>query len=276
VSGQGNEMIQDASFIVDLPKLAEIAASSKDAYKNANPFPHIVFDNLFSEQDLDAILKDFPDSQAINWFTSTDETSQKKLTSRDELQMSAFTRNFIYQLNSSTFLKFLENLTGIEGLIPDPHLYGGGLHQTTKGGFLKIHADFNRYERLKLDRRLNLLLYLNKDWKDEYGGHLELWKKDMSACEKKVAPLFNRTVIFSTTDFAYHGHPEPLTCPPDRSRKSIALYYYTSGRPAEEMSESHSTLYQRRKGMLDLVTPKWIVKKLMPPFVLDIWRLFKK
>jgi len=264
------------SYVVDLNRLDELALRSAAAYAAASPFPHVIVDNLFSEEDLGLILKDYPDTNAIDWFTSTNETSKKKLTTRDELQLSPFTRNFIYQLNSSPFLKFLEKLTGIKGLIPDPHLFGGGLHQTVQGGFLKIHADFNHYEYLNLDRRLNLLIYLNKDWKEEYGGHLELWSKDMSRCEQKVLPVFNRVVIFNTTDFAYHGHPEPLTCPPGWSRKSVALYYYTNGRPAEEISESHSTLYQRRAGKMDLITPKWVLRKLLPPIVFDIWRSFKK
>jgi Rps23 Pro-64 3,4-dihydroxylase Tpa1-like proline 4-hydroxylase len=269
-------MNKETSFVVDVKRLDELAEKNKQVYAEAKPFPHIVIDNLFSDDDLTSVIKDFPDMNAIDWFTSTNEQSKKKLTTRNELQMSPFTRNFIYQLNSSTFLNFLEKLTGISGLIPDPHLFGGGLHQTTRGGFLKIHADFNWYERLGVDRRLNLLLYLNRDWKEEYGGHLELWKKDMSSCEVKVLPVVNRMVIFSTTDFAYHGHPEPLTCPDGWSRKSIALYYYTNGRPAEEVSESHSTLYQRRSGKMDLVTPKWIAKKLVPPIFLDALRIFKK
>jgi Rps23 Pro-64 3,4-dihydroxylase Tpa1-like proline 4-hydroxylase len=93
-----------------------------------------------------------------------------------------------------------------------------------------VHADFNRHEKLNLDRRLNLLLYLNRDWKEEYGGHLQLWTRDMGRCVVKVLPVFNRCVVFSTTDFSYHGHPDPLTCPPGRTRKSIAMYYYTNGR----------------------------------------------
>jgi Rps23 Pro-64 3,4-dihydroxylase Tpa1-like proline 4-hydroxylase len=148
----------------------------------------------------------------------------------------------------SVFIDFLETLTGITGLLPDPHLWGGGLHQIQRGGFLKVHADFNRHERLDLDRRLNLLVYLNKDWKEEYGGQLELWSRDMKRCEERVLPVFNRCVVFSTTDTSYHGHPDELTCPEGWTRKSMALYYYTTGRSAEETSQSHSTLYQERPG----------------------------
>ena len=159
------------------------------------------------------------------------------------------------QFNSSTFVDFLERLTGITGIIPDPHFRGGGLHQILPGGFLKVHADFNKQQRLNLDRRLNVLLYLNKDWPESYGGHFELWNHEMTQCEKRALPLFNRLVVFSTTDFSYHGHPDPLTCPAGRSRKSLALYYYTNGRPPEEAEpEFHSTLFQQRLGV-DPVEP---------------------
>src|SRR6185436_17882303 len=151
--------------------------------------------------------------------------TEKKLASKLESQLGERTRRFIWGLNSQVFLTYLETLTGIEGLIPDPHLFGGGLHQIVPGGFLKVHADFNRHEKLKLDRRLNVLIYLNRDWKEEYGGHLELWNRDMSRPERRVLPLFNRCVVFSTTDFSYHGHPDPLRCPEGRTRKSIAMYY---------------------------------------------------
>lgn len=190
--------------------------------------------------------------------------------------MGEMTRSLLYQLNSSTFITFLERLTNVDGLIPDPHFVGGGLHQIERGGFLKMHVDFNKHERLRLDRRLNLLIYLNKDWQEEYGGHLELWDKDVTQCSKKILPVFNRCVVFTTTDFSYHGHPEPLTCPEDRSRKSLALYYYSNGRPASEIRRGHSehsTLFRARPGeTIHLekepiaVRVKASIKKLIPTF----------
>jgi Rps23 Pro-64 3,4-dihydroxylase Tpa1-like proline 4-hydroxylase len=113
------------------------------------------------------------------------------------------------------------------------------------GGFLKVHVDFNRHPLLNLDRRLNLLVYLNEDWRDEYGGHLELWPADMSRCERRILPVFNRTVVFSTTDASFHGHPAPLACPEGMSRKSVSFYYYTNGRPAHEGAEPHDTIFRK-------------------------------
>ena len=118
------------------------------------------------------------------------------------------------------------------------------MHSTKTGGYLKVHADFNKHPTLALDRRLNLLIYLNEDWLPEYGGDLELWTTDMGPCVEKIAPVAGRCVIFRTSSTSFHGHPHPLACPPDRTRRSIALYYYSNGRPQEEGSEEHGTLWQ--------------------------------
>jgi hypothetical protein len=168
------------------------------------------------------------------------------MQSATETSFGPLTRLFLYHLNSITFLEFLSQVTGIDDLIPDPRFEGGGLHQIVRGGKLGIHADFNKHRVYGLDRRLNLLLYLNKDWREEYGGHLQLWDRSMTHCESKVAPLFNRVMIFGTTDFTYHGHPDPLTCPEGMTRKSLALYYFSNGRPAAEVSGEHSTIFRKR------------------------------
>ena len=134
-------------------------------------------------------------------------------------------------MSSPPVLRFLEALTGIEGLIPDPYFGGAGPHQILPGGFLKVHADFNWHPLLKLDRRLNLLVYLNKDWREEYGGQLELWDRDMARCERQILPVFNRTVVFSTTDFSFHGHPRPLACP-GGEEPQVGLVLLLHQRPA--------------------------------------------
>lgn len=240
-------------------------------YQQAKPFPHIVIDDFLPPEVLDRVLDEFPKVDAIDW-QKFDAAPEKKLASKSELQMGEMTRLLLYQLNSSTFLNFLEGLTGITGLIPDPHFVGGGLHQIQRGGFLKMHVDFNRHTKLNLDRRLNLLIYLNKNWKEEYGGHLELWDDQVTQCGKKILPIFNRCVIFSTTDFSYHGHPEPLTCPEGETRKSLALYYYSNGRPASEVRGTpHSTVFRARPGEeLPLEKPtlsiKARIKQLLMPF----------
>lgn len=267
-------MTSTLTFRLDSEYLKNLAVKFREDYQKAKPFPHIVIDNFLPEFVLDNILTEFPKSGDIDW-QKFENKAEKKLANKHEKNMGDNTRSLLYQFNSSTFIEFLEGITGIEGIIPDPHFEGGGLHQIERGGYLKMHVDFNRNNKLRLDRRLNLLLYLNKDWKEEYGGYLELWDKEITQCEKKILPVFNRLVIFTTTDFSYHGHPEPLTCPEGWTRKSLALYYYTNGRPAEEISgKAHSTIFQARPGediqeKTSDLTAKTILKKLIPPIFID-------
>lgn len=262
-------------FRLDVDYLKTLATQHRENYATAKPFPHIVIDNFLSAPLLEEILTEFPKPGQIDW-QAFQTPAEKKLASKHEQQMGDATRLLLYSLNSSTFITFLEILTGIDGILPDPHFEGGGLHQIERGGFLKMHVDFNKHKKLRLDRRLNFLLYLNQDWQEEYGGHLELWDQNMTQCEKKILPIFNRCVVFSTTDFSYHGHPEPLTCPEHRTRKSLALYYYTNGRPAEEtLGTPHTTIFQTRpQDSFQLAEPpritvKDVLKKFIPPILVD-------
>jgi len=214
------------------------------AYVDAQPFPHAVIDNLFEDDVLNRVLDDFPDAVSMNW-ARFDNVNERKLGYYYERSViSLAVREFLDALNRFEVLLFLEELTGIKGLIPDPYFGGGGLHQIEAGGFLKVHADFNVHPKLKLRRRLNMLTYLNRNWKDEYGGHLELWDADMRACRKRIAPIFNRTVVFSTTDTSYHGHPHPLTPPPGVTRKSVSMYYYSADPPEKESTAPHDTIFR--------------------------------
>jgi hypothetical protein len=217
----------------------------RERYVNARPFPHIVLDGLFPDGILEEVLAAFPKPDEIEWRRFDNET-EKKLGYWHESALRPELQLFLYEMNSAPMLQFLQALTGIEeGLVSDPYYGGAGPHQILPGGFLKVHVDFNWHPLLKLDRRLNMLVYLNKDWKEEYGGHLELWNRDVTRCEAKILPVFNRTVVFSTTDFSYHGHPQPLACPEGRSRKSVSFYYYSNGRPDEERSAPHDTVFRK-------------------------------
>ncbi len=228
-----------------LSRMDAFAASARAAYVEAKPFPHVVFDDFFDPRLLDVVLEEFPKPGEIPW-QRFDSGQEIKLATSREASFGPMTRLLMYHLNSITFLNFLSSVTGIDNLISDPGYEGGGLHQIVRGGKLGVHADFNKHRSFGLDRRLNLLLYLNKDWREEYGGHLQLWNRDMTRCEAKVLPIFNRVMVFGTTDFTYHGHPDPLQCPDDMTRKSLALYYFSNGRPAEEVTGEHSTIFRPR------------------------------
>lgn len=216
-----------------------------DRYQLAQPFPYIVLDDLFNPAMLRYASHQFPGRYDTKWW-SYDNLLEKKLAKDDLRDLSPSIRGLVHELMEKRFVQFLEVLTGIEGLIVDHTLNGGGLHQVVRGGKLDIHADYNFHPITRLDRRVNVLLYLNERWDSRWGGHLEFWDKNMSECKRSILPSFNRMVVFSTTDTAYHGHPEPLNCPESESRKSIALYYYTNGRPESERTEPHSTVFKRR------------------------------
>jgi hypothetical protein len=231
--------------LLPLEKMSSILPEAKKQYSQAKPFPHIYFDDFFDNNVAETVLKEFPGENDIDWVKYYDG-HQKKLANENEKNIGFFSRHVLYSLNSSLFLKFLEELTGIKNLISDPSFRGGGLHNIYRGGKLGVHADFNKHERYGFDRRLNLLLYLNKEWKEEYGGKIELWDKKMKQCVRSYIPKFNRVVIFTTTETSFHGHPEPLSCPKNMNRKSMALYYYTNERPKEEQVDHHSTTFKLR------------------------------
>ena len=236
----------------DNQNLSLTAAKEYKNYHNGLPFPNIVIENFFNEDYLNQILLDFPDLSKIKSSQKYLNKNEIKYANNDYQNFPDSIKNFFNFLNSNMYLNFLQKLTSVkEKLIVDPQLNGGGLHEIKKGGVLKIHTDFNKHPSLKLDRRINVLIYLNKDWKDQYGGHLELWDKDMLGCKKKILPTFNKMVIFSTNDFSNHGHPNPVICPSNQSRKSIALYYFSEGRPLEDLDKNHiknRTYFKNRVG----------------------------
>ncbi|MEE9438477.1 MAG: 2OG-Fe(II) oxygenase [Saprospiraceae bacterium] len=226
----------------------------KNDYQNAAPFPSIYLDDFLNVSMLDEVLEEFPDLEKVSDVFYNNPNATGKFAANGETSLGPKTIDLVHYLNSQPFLEFLQGLTGIkETLLPDPYLVGGGFHQIKPGGFLKLHVDFHKHQKTKLDRRLNLLVYLNKDWKEEYGGHFELWEKDMSKSVTKILPIYNRMAMFSTTGDSWHGHPDVLSCPPDRSRKSLALYYYTNGRPDHEVPNKDknriTTTFAVRKGI---------------------------
>ncbi len=240
--------------------LNDLALSLKNQYSLADPFPHLQIDNFFSDEYLNTILNEFPDLSNIKNSQNYKNQNEIKFANNDFENFPEKIKTFFDFLNSQSFLNFLQILTSIkEKLIPDEKLNGGGLHEIKSGGLLKVHTDFNKHPTNNFDRRVNVLIYLNKNWKKEYKGSLELWDRDMKNCKQKILPTFNKMVIFSTTDFSNHGHPDPIDCPKDISRKSIALYYFSKGRPNEEIlneDQKNRTHFKNRFGFNNEIKEK--------------------
>ncbi len=251
--------------------LNDLAILLKKQYSMAEPFPHIQIDNFFSDEYLSTVLSEFPDLSKLNKSQNYKNQNEIKFANNDFENFPQEIKNFFDFLNSQSFLDFLQNLTSIkEKLIADKQLNGGGLHEIKSGGLLKVHTDFNKHPTNNFDRRINVLIYLNKDWKNEFNGCLELWDKEMKECKQKILPSFNKMVIFSTTDFSNHGHPDPINCPKDISRKSIALYYFSEGRPDEEIlnrDQKNRTYFKNRLGFNnEIIEKKEYIKNFLRKF----------
>jgi hypothetical protein len=225
--------------------LATTGQTLAQTYKTAKPFPHIVIDNFLDANVATWLRGAFPDSASDAWIRY-DSSTDRKLGLQSILNLEPDARRVLYELAGAEMIQFLQQLTGIDGLLADPWFRGGGLHQTLPGGFLEVHADFNKHQTLNLDRRLNVIIYLTPDnWIDEYGGHLELWDREMREAKQRILPIFNRCVVFETSATTYHGHPSPLTCPPTWSRKSLAAYFYTCDSLSSGEAEFRNTVYRK-------------------------------
>lgn len=217
---------------------------SLDTFNAAVPFPYVVIDGLIDDEALRSLASNFPDVQDLSWW-QYDNPLEKKFAFNDVTQLHQDFRDFFAEANSLEVVAQLAELSALPDLVPDHGLRGGGLHQIIRGGKLDVHEDFNVNVDMKAKRKLNMIVYLNEEWDESYGGHLQLWNKDMTVCEKSVLPTFNRTVIFRTDTDSNHGHPDPLTCPPNRARRSLATYYYVPTND-EELADVRSTSYKKR------------------------------
>ena len=229
----------------DIAKAAGKTAS--ETYRSRKPYPYGGFDDFLPAEILDRVhaeLQALPEAE-----TSFDRPQEKLKTSYVPERLPPYTRNLFYVLNSRPFVQFLENMTGIKGLIPDPYFAGGVVHVVANRGHLDIHADFNHNAILNLERRLNVLIYLNKDWKKEYGGSFEIWNNEMTQMVESFVPEFNRMVCFNTGSTTWHGNPTPVNHPEGRPRMSLALYYYTA--TWDGTKRAHTTLFKPRPGTGD-------------------------
>ena len=216
---------------LDVDAFRRRAERERDRYAAARPFPHLVIDDFLPEAAADVLVREF-DRPGDGWTYYHHVNERKRGFGRLEA-MGPAARAVVEDLNSPAFLHTIETLTGVAGLLADPDLDGGGFHETKPGGFLNVHTDFlSHTTKPHWSRQINFLLFLNRDWDDAYAGWLEFWNAENTAAVQRIAPVFNRCVIFRTTKESFHGVPAVVRCPPGMTRKSLALYYFRDeGRP---------------------------------------------
>jgi len=237
---RGRELRDDAGLFPYAkwePQLPVLAGR----YGQGHPCPHVFLPDFLNHEIAAAMAEQFPGPASDAW-TQYKHANENKLGMAKRQLFPPAIAAVTDELNSPRFVDWISRLTGIPNLMADPMLEGGGLHQSGAGGYLNVHTDFSMHHfHTNWRRRVNLILYLNPGWREEWGGALELWEQKMTGCAAKYPPLFNQALIFTTDERSLHGFPEPLTCPAGVSRKSLALYYYTIERDKKVVA--HSTDY---------------------------------
>jgi hypothetical protein len=242
----GFHKVTNLNDVID-PTLTDQAGQLRTLFDRAKPFRYLCIDGFFTDAAANQALADFPSFKAENAVNEFGVVGGKAVETKLR-DISPFYKNLYERLCSRQFLDLMSDITGIPDLLPDPELFGGGTHENRNGQGLDPHVDFNRMRDLSAFRRLNLLVYLNPGWKAEWGGCIELHSDPRNPEADHVtalAPIFNRAVIFETSEISWHGFPK-IRLPADQkhlSRKSISIYLYTKTRPAAEIAPPHATFY---------------------------------
>ena len=232
-------------WCLDRKALKALGLSGREAYRAARPFPHAVFDGFLGRDRALALASRFPGPEHTGWMRRDYREQSARM---GQLQRSGFEgvdielRHLLSELCAMAFLDFLGALTGIDGLIADPHFRGAGPSLTLPGGHLALHADFNRDRTRHLERKLTAIYYLGVDWQPDWGGALELWDQPRTRCEASYLPLLDRLLVMDHGDHFWHGHPQPLACPEGRFRASVSAYFYVAAPSADEES-SHGAIW---------------------------------
>jgi len=238
---------------LNFERYSQLARQRRPDFESADPFPHIVLDDFLPSEIAEPVVAEYADHES-DWAHYHHYNQRKQAITRLD-GMGPRNRALVEALQSEEFVRFIEEITGLTGLFADPHLDGAGMHKTLPGGHLNMHTDFLSHPNHdNLSRQINLLLYFNPDWKEEWMGNLEFWDRGVKNCVQSIEPIFNRCVIFQTSRISYHGHPQPLTCPEGISRNSIALYYFQQ---SEVKLELHPTSYHSRPE--DSKGKRWLI-----------------
>jgi Rps23 Pro-64 3,4-dihydroxylase Tpa1-like proline 4-hydroxylase len=229
------------------PEVVARAPQIRQEFQQARPFRHVVIDNFLDASRCEALLRDFPAFEDRNAMNEFGRVGQKAVVEQVS-QISPFYAEFYRYINSTGFLAAMSELTGIPQLLADATLFGGGTHENLHGQSLDNHVDFNIDERRMLHRRVNLLIYLNREWDESWGGAIELHSDPRNPQldeYRSILPLFNRAVLFETNEYSWHGF-RTIRLPADKrhlSRKSFSIYLYTRERPVDEVVAPHTTFY---------------------------------
>jgi Rps23 Pro-64 3,4-dihydroxylase Tpa1-like proline 4-hydroxylase len=214
-------------------------------FENAQPFRHVIIDNFFDEETALKLSAEFPDYNDPNiWSVYKNAIEDKKLTPNWDLFPKTTYQTFSL-MNTPSFVEKIGKITGITNLIADYGMHGGGWHMHQRGGKLNMHKDYSIHPKLGMERRINIIIYMTQDWKEEWGGGLEFWSHDKETnlpkeCVTKVHNKFNRAVLFDTTQNSWHGLPQAIDCPENVYRKSLAIYYLSEARPE---AQGHDRAY---------------------------------
>jgi Rps23 Pro-64 3,4-dihydroxylase Tpa1-like proline 4-hydroxylase len=232
---------------VDDSYLKDKAEKLQRSWNQKHPFRYLIINNFFPKETAEHLYQHYPGINSKKWDHTTYINQKNKFVKNTFEDLPVYQQLF-EELNDKSFTQLLEKITGVQPLLPDSSLHGAGLHQSTKGAFLDVHIDFNKHPEKKWHRRMNLIIFMNKNWKKEYNGYLELWDMDKKERIENIKPSFNKAVLFETNEISFHGHPKPLNTPPDVSRKSISLYFYSPTQPEEENVPAHNTIFVNTEG----------------------------
>lgn len=237
-------------------------------FKTARPFPHLVMDGMFCDSLLNEALQAFNLDHISNINVFQNQLQSKRSTSTKSVMPAAIQRYFDI-VNGAPFLRLLTRLTGITNLLPDPYLYGGGMHEVAGQGHFQVHTDFRYHPHTCLENRLALLTYLNHDWKPEYGGLLELWQKNPTRPVRKIVPRFGRSVLMLQSPDSWHGHPQAARA--GYLRRTLITYFYTAPKIKADRTEQ-STIYLSNSRQSTMQRAEIFVRNIIPHFVIDTAR----
>jgi hypothetical protein len=216
-----------------------------ESFRSAQPFPHLIADGLFPESVLRGVDQAFVSASPSIW-KQFNGPLHRKLATQPGVLLPGPVQEYFNFIHSAPFIRLLSQISGVDNLIPDPALYGGGMHEVCSGDSFDVHLDFVLHPRTLLTNRLVMITYLNESWKAEDGGALELWDEKTSSCAKIIEPLFGRTIVMEQSSRSIHGHPVPIR--EGYRRRSVIAYFYTNGL-AKQDSDDLDTVYFTHKRM---------------------------